>query len=204
MDQFATSVDYFADLIAVQNRISHGDIDRVVSHFVAAMESHKTIYCFGNGGSAALASHMACDFGKGTSDLLPPAGRCRIVSLVDNTALMTAWSNDFSYDEVFAQQLLNLVAPGDVAFAISGSGNSKNILRALEVARQSGAVCVGVTGFSGGKMKDLCDDVIVVPSDSMQIIEDVHVSLCHVIFLMLRKHIRQAKAARSQMMSAGA
>lgn len=203
MDRFASSFDYFAELTAVQSRISHKDIERVVSHFARALESQRTIYCFGNGGSAALASHMACDFGKGTHDLLPASQRLRIVSLVDNTALMTAWSNDVSYDEVFAQQIINLAQPGDIAFAISGSGNSPNVLRALDAARQQGAICVGLAGFSGGKMKGRCDDIVVVPSDSMQIIEDVHVSLCHVIFVMLRKYIRQMRTAQALAAPAG-
>jgi D-sedoheptulose 7-phosphate isomerase len=95
---------------------------------------------------------------------------------------MTAWANDSSYEDVFAEQLRNFVQPRDVALAVSGSGNSKNVLNALQVAREARATTIGVTGFAGGKMKSLCDICVVVPSDNMQIIEDLHLSMAHSIF----------------------
>jgi D-sedoheptulose 7-phosphate isomerase len=95
---------------------------------------------------------------------------------------MTAWANDCSYEEIFAEQLRNFVQPHDIAFAISGSGNSKNVLHALRVAREAGATTIGVSGFEGGEMKSLCDICAVVPSDNMQIIEDLHLSMAHSIF----------------------
>jgi D-sedoheptulose 7-phosphate isomerase len=164
----------------------------LVRVFLQAYEHGRTIFLFGNGGSAALASHMACDLGKGTT---AAAGRrLRVVALTDNVALITAWANDTCYENVFAEQLENLLQPGDVAFAISGSGNSPNVLAALTFARQAGAVTAGLTGFQGGQMKSLCDVCVVVPSDNMQIIEDLHLSISHSVFRALRHEIQEKSA----------
>lgn len=164
-------------------------ITGLVRVFLQAYEHRRTIFLFGNGGSAALASHMACDLGKGTAEA---AGRrLRVVALTDNVALITAWANDTCYENVFAEQLENLLQPGDVAFAISGSGNSPNILAALSFARQAGAVTAGITGFQGGRMKSLCDVCVVVPSENMQIIEDLHLSISHSVFRALRHEIQE-------------
>ena len=110
--------------------------------------------------------------------------------------LMTAWANDSSYERIFSEQLQNLLCAGDVAFAISGSGNSPNVLAGLRVARAAGAVTIGLTGFQGGKMKALCDHCVVVPSSNMQIIEDFHLSVSHAIFSVIRDRI--AETAPSQ------
>jgi D-sedoheptulose 7-phosphate isomerase len=168
-------------------------IDNLVRVFFEAYENRRTIFLFGNGGSAALASHMACDFGKGTA---PPTGkRLRTVALTDNVALITAWANDTQYENIFAEQLENLLRPGDVALAISASGNSPNILVALGFARRAGAITAGITGFEGGKMKLLCDVCVVVPSDNMQIIEDLHLSIAHSVFRVLRHEIQATNHA---------
>jgi D-sedoheptulose 7-phosphate isomerase len=108
-----------------------------------------------------------------------------VVALTDNLATLTAWANDSSYEDVFSEQLRNIVEPRDVAFAISGSGNSKNVLKALRVAREAGATTVGIAGFRGGAMKAQCDICAVVPSDDMQIIEDLHVAMAHSVFRMV-------------------
>jgi len=164
-------------------------INDLVEVFLQAYDSGRTIFLFGNGGSAALASHMTCDLGKGTA---PVSGkRLRAVALTDNVALITAWANDTWYERIFAEQLENLLRPGDVAFAISASGNSPNILAALGFARQAGATTAGLAGFQGGKMKFLCDVCVVVPSDNMQIIEDLHLSIAHSVFRALRREIQE-------------
>src|SRR5882762_10308228 len=166
---------YFEELCTATHQISLPAIERLVRIFLQAYANGRTIFLFGNGGSAALASHMTCDLGKGTA---PDAGkRLRAIALTDNVALITAWANDTRYERIFAEQLENLLQPGDVAFAISASGNSPNILAALSFARLAGAVTAGITGFQGGQMKSLCDVCVVVPSDDMQIIEDLHVSI---------------------------
>jgi D-sedoheptulose 7-phosphate isomerase len=112
-----------------------------------------------------------------------------VLALTDNVPLLTAWANDASYEDVFAGQMENFLQAGDVAFGISGSGNSPNVLRALELARRVGATTVGLTGCGGGKMKDLLDCPIIVPSNHMQHIEDAHLILAHLIFLDLKARI---------------
>jgi D-sedoheptulose 7-phosphate isomerase len=103
--------------------------------------------------------------------------------------MMTAWANDARYEDIFAEQLINFVRRDDIAFAISGSGNSPNVLKALKVAREAGAFTIGLTGFQGGDMKDLCDLCLTVPSENMQIIEDLHLSVTHAVFTALRAKI---------------
>jgi len=184
---------YLEELSATIRLLALPTIDRLVQVLLQAYYSGRTIFLFGNGGSASLASHMTCDLGKGT---IPAAGkRLRAVALTDNVALITAWANDTRYERIFAEQLENLLHPGDVAFAISASGNSANILAALSFARQAGAVTAGITGFQGGQMKSLCDACVVVPSDDMQIIEDLHVSIAHCVFRGLRHEIQKANHA---------
>lgn len=117
-------------------------------------------------------------------------------ALTDNLATLTAWANDSSYEDVFAEQLRNVVEPQDVAFAISGSGNSKNVLRALHVARAAGATTVGISGCQGGAMKSQCDLCVVVPSDNMQIIEDLHLATAHAIFRIVYARMSRRPPAR--------
>lgn len=178
---------YFWHLSRVADKIPLATIDRIAGILVSAYNSGRTVYIFGNGGSAALASHLACDLGKGTIN--GTARRFRVMALTDNVPLMTAWANDSQFEDIFAEQLLNFVELDDVAFAISGSGNSPNILRALRAARGAGAITVGLTGFQGGRMKDLCDQCTIVPSDNMQIIEDMHLCAAHALFTTVRQRI---------------
>lgn len=186
---------YFNQLRATLGRLSVEQIDAVVSSLLTAYDNGKTIFLFGNGGSAALASHMACDLGKGTASV--GNARLRVIALTDNVELITAWANDTSYANIFAEQLANLIMPGDLALAISGSGNSPNILAGLHLARQKGAVTAGISGFAGGKLKALCDVCIVVPSDDMQIIEDAHSSIAHAIFRAVRQEMERRNAPRA-------
>ena len=172
---------YFEELQRVVTAISHDSIDQMVDALVRAYEAGRVVYTFGNGGSAALASHLACDLGKGTA-YCNGGKRFRVLALTDNVPALTAWANDSGYEDVFSEQLRNFVQPGDVAFAISGSGNSKNVLNALHVARQVGATTLGISGFQGGQMKSLCDICMVVPSNNLQIVEDMHLATAHSIF----------------------
>jgi len=172
---------YFDELRGVAADLPHELVNQIAIELLRANESGRMVYLFGNGGSASLASHFACDLGKGTA-YCNGGKRFRVLALTDNIPTMTAWANDCSYEDIFAEQLRNFVQPHDVAFAISGSGNSKNVLNALHVAREASATTIGVTGFAGGKMKSLCDICVVVPSDNMQIIEDLHLSMAHSIF----------------------
>jgi D-sedoheptulose 7-phosphate isomerase len=175
---------YLEELSTTIGKLPVQAIDRLAGMFLGAYEKGGTIFLFGNGGSASLASHMTCDLGKGTSSAT--GQRLRAVALTDNVALITAWANDTRYENIFAEQLENLLHPGDVAFAISASGNSPNVLAALNLARRMGAITAGITGFEGGQMKLLCDHCVVVPSDNMQIIEDLHLSIAHAVFRVVR------------------
>jgi len=184
---------YFSNVIQTMRNISLTTGDEMVDVLLRAYESERMIYLFGNGGSAALASHFACDLGKGAAN--GSERRLRVLSLTDNVPLMTAWANDARYEDIFAEQLINFVRPNDVAFAISGSGRSANVIKALKVAREAGALTLGLTGFEGGDMKDLCDLCLVVPSSNMQIIEDIHLSVTHAVFTALRAKICHKSAA---------
>lgn len=182
---------YFQRYGKVLAELPYAEIERVIELLLQAYERGRTVFLFGNGGSAALASHFACDLGKGTATNEASSKRFRVLALTDNIPLITAWANDASYEQIFAEQLRNFIEPGDVAFGISGSGCSPNVLSALQVARHAQAVTVGLTGFRGGKMPQLCDFCVVIPSDSMQIIEDLQLGVAHAMFTVLRHRITQ-------------
>ena len=144
----------------------------------------RMIFVIGNGGSGSNASHFCEDIGKGTlklpQDLQNDAKkRFRILSLTDNTPYILAWGNDEGFDKVFVEQLKNLATPGDLLVAISGSGNSKNILSAVEWANKNGLVTVGCTGFTGGKLQSLAHQNLHVPLDDMGIVETLHLAAFH-------------------------
>lgn len=185
--------DYFSGLRTVLEHLDTALLDRFAETIWRGYEQGRTLFVFGNGGSAALASHFACDIGKGT--VTDGRRRLKVLSLTDNVPLMTAWANDSRYEEIFAEQLNGLVEKGDLVLAISGSGNSPNVLRGLEVARQAGATTLVLTGFDGGKVKALADLCFVVPSNSMQHIEDVHLCSTHAIFTAVRNRMMQAQGA---------
>jgi D-sedoheptulose 7-phosphate isomerase len=188
----SASEQYFERFSEVLYSLPHDKIDEITEVLWQAYRQDQALFLFGNGGSAALASHSACDFGKGT--VVNGNRRFRVMSLTDNVALLTAWANDQHYSDVFAEQLLPLVRQNDVVLAISGSGNSENVIRALHVAREAGARTIGFTGFQGGRMKFLCDVCVIVPSDSMQLIEDYHVAITHAVFTALRSRIAEGCA----------
>jgi D-sedoheptulose 7-phosphate isomerase len=195
--------DYFDLHGRVSSQIPYAEIDNIGEELWRAYESQRKVFLFGNGGNASLACHLACDLGKGTT--LPEAGhrRFQVLSLANNVALLTALANDLSYEQIFAEQLRTHLASGDIAFAVSASGNSPNVLRALEVSRELGGINIGLSGFEGGKMKALCDYCAVVPSDNMQIIEDLQLSMAHALFTCLRQRILTPVAMRTQAAEAG-
>jgi D-sedoheptulose 7-phosphate isomerase len=196
-NRFRSALQYFQDFKALVGQLPYHAIDEIVEQLMRCYERRRTTFLFGNGGSAALASHFATDLSKGTLINRDSERRFRVVSLTDNIPLITAWANDSSYEDVFAEQLRNLISPGDVAFAISGSGNSPNVLAALRLAKMGGAITVGLTGYQGGRMKPLCDHCVVVPSDNMQIIEDFHLSVAHAVFSVIRSRISERAQAQS-------
>jgi D-sedoheptulose 7-phosphate isomerase len=186
--EISAAKQYFEELQRVMVSLPKDDIDRIADTLVRAYDSGRTVYLCGNGGSASLASHFACDLGKGTA-YCNGGKRFRAIALTDNLPTLTAWANDSSYEDVFSEQLKNFVQAGDVALAISGSGNSKNVLNALQVAQEAGATTIGISGFQGGEMKSLCDICVIVPSNNMQIIEDLHVAMAHSIFRIVYSRI---------------
>ncbi len=159
-------------------------IARIVPLLLRARDEGRTIFFFGNGGSASTASHFVVDIGKAT--VRGEGSRFRCVALNDNVESLTAWANDTEYARVFAEQLKGLAHAGDVAVGISGSGNSPNVLRAMEMARSLGVRTVGLTGMGGGKLRELVEVPVVVPSNNMQHIEDVHLLICHLLTSYLR------------------
>jgi D-sedoheptulose 7-phosphate isomerase len=199
-----SSQEYFEMYQRVVANLPHGAIEQAIGELLRAYEEGRSVFLFGNGGSAALASHFACDLGKGTVVGTNGDRRFRVMALTDNVPLMTAWANDSSYERIFAEQLQNFVTPGDVAFAISGSGNSPNVLQALEVARNAQAVTVGLTGFEGGMMKSLCDVCVIAPSENMQIIEDFHLGVTHAVFSVIRQRITEPILAAPRVSGAAA
>jgi D-sedoheptulose 7-phosphate isomerase len=154
-------------------------VDELASRLYRAYTDGKQVFVLGNGGSASTASHMAADLAKNT--IGPNMRRFRIMSLNDNAPLVTALSNDLGYHRVFAEQLMNLIRPGDVLVAISGSGNSPNVLRAVEYAREQCAQVVGLLGFTGGRAAGLCDTAVVIGSKDYGVIEDAHLILNHIL-----------------------
>jgi len=161
------------------------EIRRAGEILLEARRRGAQVFTLGNGGSAANASHIACDLSKSAiRDDLP---RFRVISLVDNVPLATAWANDTSYENVFAAQLENLLQPGDVVIALSGRGRSPNILNAARLARERGAAVIGLTGFDGGLLREIADPCIIVPSDCMEQIEDTHLIIGHLLSVYLRE-----------------
>jgi len=169
---------------AIQDPFLTAAVERIVPVLQAAREQDRTIYFFGNGGSASTASHFVCDIGKLTNR--PGHRRYKCIALNDSIPNLTAWANDFDYASVFSEQLATLGTAGDVAFGISGSGNSPNVLKAIEVATAKGLRTIGLTGIGGGKLKGIVEVPVVVPSNSMQHTEDVHLMICHVLASYLR------------------
>ena len=193
---------YLAELKGVLDNLPLGQVRKACDILFDCYQSDHTLFALGNGGSAALASHLVTDFAKGTHfpgpSELAAVRRLKAMAVTDNMPLVTAWANDTCYEDVFMRQLENFLRPGDVVLAISGSGNSPNVLKALEFARSAGATTIGFGGFEGGKMKALLDCPVIAPSNSMQQIEDAHVILGHMIFLDLKGRITALAAATTQ------
>lgn len=187
---------YFDELQRVVAGLQHEPIEQLSQILLRAYESERTVYVFGNGGSASLASHFACDLGKGTA-YCNGGKRFRVLALTDNLPTLTAWANDSGYEDIFSEQLRNFVQPKDVMFAISASGNSKNVLNAVQVGREAGATAVGISGFAGGQLKLMCDACVVVPSENMQIIEDIHLAISHSIYRIVHSRITRRTLAAS-------
>lgn len=159
-------------------------VDRVVSILIKARDNNKTIFIMGNGGSAMTASHFVSDLSKGT--IVEGAKRFRVIGLVDNVANILAWANDISYEEIFVEQLKNLMNSGDVVIGISGSGESMNVIKAIEYANEQDGVTIGLCGFDGGKLSQIAKESIIVTCDNMQRIEDTHLIIEHLLTSLIK------------------
>jgi D-sedoheptulose 7-phosphate isomerase len=175
---------YFAELADVLARLDAAAVDRLIDAVRRARDAGGMIYTLGNGGSASTASHLALDLAKNTRRADRP--NMRVFALTDNVGLLTAWANDAHYEEVFAAQLDAVVRRDDLVVAISASGNSRNVLAAVAVARAAGARTFGLTGYDGGALRGAADDCVVVPSRNMQAIEDAHLAIVHGVMCALR------------------
>jgi D-sedoheptulose 7-phosphate isomerase len=175
--------NYFTEYINAQKKtlesIPVEKIDQVVTMFKTALDQEKNIFVFGNGGSAANASHFVTDLGKGSSDKTYKRFRC--LSLNDNTSWMTALGNDYSYDDVFARQLSNFAKPGDILFTMSVSGNSPNLVKAIQWGKENNLQSIALVGNKRGKLAEISDVVIVVDDGHYGRVEDAHMGICHMI-----------------------
>jgi len=163
------------------------DINQVVNILLQAYQQRQQVFVMGNGGSAATASHLACDFNEGISE--GKAKRFRVIALTDNVPSITAIANDIGYERIFVQQLSSLMEPGDYVIGISGSGNSENVIRAIDYANEHGAITIGFTGYSGGRLKQKAQYNIHINIDDMQVAEDLHMVLNHIMMRVLKKHL---------------
>ena len=174
---------YLTELQDVLTKVDVNEIAAIADVLHTAYEQGKTILTMGNGGSGATASHMVCDMNKGAC--FHAEKKFRFISLTDCTPMILALGNDVGFESIFVEQLKAYAQPGDVVLGISGSGNSPNVLRAVEYAKQLGCVTIGAVGFGGGKLKSLVDHCFHVNVNDMQLVEDVHMILVHILMRIL-------------------
>ncbi len=182
MNPFA---NYFQAQHEILNQTHIAELATILEILERAREQRKHIFVFGNGGSASTASHFAADLGKNTVRSHMP--RFQITCLNDNMAIFSAYANDDGYESVFAEPLISLSDPDDVAIAISASGNSPNVVRAMQEANARGLITIGFAGMNGGKLCELAQHCIVVPSNSYEHIEDIHLMLCHALVATIKQ-----------------
>ncbi len=178
---------YISDFHSLLDRLPVEPIEKTIVALYEARLRGKQVFTMGNGGSASTATHFVCDLAKNTrKDGWPPF---RVIGLADNIAILSAYANDEGYEYVFAQQLANLVQPGDVVIGISTSGKSPNVLHAIELANKMGAKTIGFTGFNGGSLSQIAGIDIHVPSTCIEQVEDVHLMLEHLICKALKENL---------------
>lgn len=183
MDSKNRISDYFNRLKTAVDRVPLQDISGICAVLKEAYEKEKTIFIMGNGGSGATSAHLACDFNKGVCG--KARKKLKVVSLADNMPVILAIANDLSYDKIFVEQLKNHLKPGDVVIGISGSGNSPNVIEAVNYANDAGCVTIGLCGYDGGQLKKICRHSVHVKVNDMQIAEDIHLVIGHIIMQVL-------------------
>lgn len=182
---------YTEGLVSALYNLPKEDLEAATIAILVGYRCNQTIFIAGNGGSASTASHMACDFQKGTDCKdIPASRRMRTWCINDNIALLSAIANDTMYDNVFADQIRAAGNAGDVLVVISASGNSPNILRAINQAKALGLITVGLLGFDGGQAASLVDCPIIVRSDSYGVIEDCHTAIMHMMTEVFKGHVQ--------------
>jgi D-sedoheptulose 7-phosphate isomerase len=179
---------YFDKLKRVINQIDVAQVNNLMNLLVNALHDERQIFIMGNGGSGATASHYVCDFNKGLSWNM--SKRFKFICLNDNVPTMMAYANDTSYEDIFVEQMKNFFQNGDLIIGISGSGNSKNVLNAIEWGNVNGGITVGLTGYSGGKLKETATHSVHINIDDMQITEDLHMVLDHCMMKILYNHLK--------------
>jgi len=177
-------VGYLKDLNETIEKFDANAIAHLANRIREAQDNDKFIFIFGNGGCVANSMHFGCDMGKGL--LFENRERYKVLALTENISLITAWANDTGYEHIFWRQLQVFLHKGDLVFALSGSGNSVNVLKAVEYAKQQGNEVIAISGFDGGQLAQLADFCYVVPSNNMQVVEDAHSIILHSIFVALR------------------
>lgn len=180
---------YIEDLLLTLGNISQDPIQKAIDVLHIARLDDRQVFILGNGGSASTASHFVCDLSKNTRMKGRP--HFRVVGLTDNMALLSAYANDEGYDQVFVQQLASFVQPADVVIGISTSGNSRNVLEAIELANRVNATTIGFTGFDCGRLGEMVDINLHVPSYNIEQVEDIHLMFEHLICTVLRHRIEK-------------
>jgi D-sedoheptulose 7-phosphate isomerase len=181
-----TIKNYLGNLVTTIQSLNIDEFTNVANVLRAARSNGRQIFIFGNGGSGSTATHFACDINKGVS--FGKNERFKVICLNDNIPTMLAYSNDVGYDVVFKEQLENFVKKDDVVIGISGSGNSKNILLAMELAKSKSATTIGITGFMGGKLREISDYSINANFNDMQISEDIHMIWVHIMMKCIENY----------------
>lgn len=181
---------YLEELKFCINEIDVNEIKEIVDFIMLAYENDKQIFIIGNGGSASTSSHFACDLGKGVN--VEGKKRFKVFSLTDNIALISAIGNDISYDDIFSEQLKNHINEDDIVIAISASGNSKNIVKAIDIAKENKAKIIGLSGFYGGYVKENSDFNLHINSFNYGIVEDLHLSFDHMISQEIKRRLENS------------
>ena len=181
------SAEYLTIMADLVQKIDAVAADAAVEAIMATMKTNHTIFVAGNGGSAATANHFAADFGKNV--VKGDENRPRIMSLCSNMGILSAYANDEGYESVFARQMTNWVGEGDLLVAISASGNSPNVVKAAELMHQKGGKVIAMTGFSGGKLKDLADISLHIEENRYETVEDIHSLFCHLIVSCVKSRV---------------
>ena len=163
---------YLEDLKNTADLVKENEINSVIEILEKARKDRKMIFILGNGGSASTATHFVNGLSQGAT--IPGQARFKAIGLTDNIPNMLAYANDMGYDQIFVEQLKNLMEDGDIVIGISGSGNSENVIKAIDYAKKNNAITIGLTGFDGGKLRKVVDYNIHVPCSFMEMVEDIH------------------------------